>query len=126
MRLLVKCSACSQKYDASKRKVGSRFRCHCGEVVLIEEPKAHEASVIHCAGCGGSREKGERTCNYCGSDFTIHELDLNTVCPGCLARVSDRARYCHHRSEERRVGKERAAPSGATHETETGRTANHR
>lgn len=96
MRLLVKCPSCSQKYDATKRKIGSRFRCRCGKVVEIAQPKAHEASVIHCSACGASREKGERTCKYCGSDFTIHELDLNTVCPGCLARVSDRARYCHH------------------------------
>jgi DNA-directed RNA polymerase subunit RPC12/RpoP len=35
-------------------------------------------------------------CGYCGADFTIHETDLETICPGCLARVSDRARFCHH------------------------------
>jgi hypothetical protein len=96
MRLLVKCPHCGQKYDASKRKVGGRFRCRCGEVVTIGQPKSHEAEVIHCAGCGASREEEARACKYCGSDFTIHELDLNTVCPGCLARVSDRARFCHH------------------------------
>ena len=96
MRLLVKCPECGQKYDASKRKVGSRFRCRCGLVVTVSQPKAHEAEVIHCAACGASREEGARACQYCGSDFTIHELDLNTVCPGCLARVSDRARFCHH------------------------------
>ncbi len=96
MRLLVKCPSCSQKYDATQRKIGSRFRCRCGKVVQIDEPKSHEASVIHCSACGASREQGERACKYCGSDFTIHELDLNTVCPGCLARVSDRARFCHH------------------------------
>jgi Zn-finger nucleic acid-binding protein len=96
MRLLVKCPNCSQKYDATKRKIGSRFRCRCGKVVEICEPQSHEASVIHCSACGASRESGERACKYCGSDFTIHELDLNTVCPGCLARVSDRARFCHH------------------------------
>ena len=96
MRLLVKCPSCSQKYDATRRKIGSRFRCRCGKVVQIAEPQAHEAAVIHCSSCGASREAGERTCNYCGSDFTIHELDLNTVCPGCLARVSDKARFCHH------------------------------
>jgi Zn-finger nucleic acid-binding protein len=96
MRLLVKCPNCSQKYDATKRKIGSRFRCRCGKVVQIVEPQAHEAAVIHCSACGASREAGERACKYCGSDFTIHELDLNTVCPGCLARVSDKARFCHH------------------------------
>lgn len=96
MRLLVRCSQCRQKYDATKRGVGSQFRCRCGQVVEVRQPPSHEASVIHCAACGASREKGSRACQYCGGDFTIHELDLNTVCPGCLARVSDRARYCHH------------------------------
>lgn len=96
MRLLVKCGHCGQKYDATQRKVGSRFRCRCGQAVEIARPKSHEASVIHCAACGASREEGERACKYCGSDFTIHELDLHTVCPSCLARVSDRARFCHH------------------------------
>ena len=52
--------------------------------------------MIHCAACGASREEGSRACSFCGGDFTIHQLDLNTVCPGCLARVSDQARYCHH------------------------------
>jgi Zn-finger nucleic acid-binding protein len=65
-------------------------------VVQVGQPASHEAAVIHCAACGASREEGARACKYCGGDFTIHELDLNTVCPGCLARVSDRARYCHH------------------------------
>jgi len=76
--------------------VGSRFRCACGNVVEVSEPQSHDASVIHCAACGASREEGARACTYCGGDFTLHELDLKTVCPGCLARVSDRARYCHH------------------------------
>src|SRR5436190_10992986 len=96
MRLLVRCPDCRQKYDATKRGIGSRFRCSCGGVVEVREPQSHEASVIHCAACGASREEGSRACKYCGGDFTIHELDLNTVCPGCLARVSDRARFCHH------------------------------
>jgi Zn-finger nucleic acid-binding protein len=96
MRLLVRCPDCKQKYDATKGGVGSRFRCRCGSVVEVSQPQSHEASVIHCAACGASREAGSRACKYCGGDFTIHELDLNTVCPGCLARVSDRARYCHH------------------------------
>jgi Zn-finger nucleic acid-binding protein len=96
MRLLVRCSQCLQKYDATKRGVGSLFHCRCGSVVEVQQPQSHEASVVHCAACGAPREKGSRACGFCGGDFTIHELDLNTVCPGCLARVSDRARYCHH------------------------------
>jgi Zn-finger nucleic acid-binding protein len=26
----------------------------------------------------------------------LHERDLHTVCPKCLVRVSDRAKFCHH------------------------------
>ena len=96
MRLLVACPKCKQKYDASARRVGGRFRCRCGEVVTIRAPQAHDAEVVHCVACGAAREEGARACKFCGSDFTIHEQDLNTVCPGCLARVSDKARYCHH------------------------------
>jgi Zn-finger nucleic acid-binding protein len=35
-------------------------------------------------------------CRHCGADFTIHETDQDTVCPSCLARVSDQAQFCHH------------------------------
>jgi Zn-finger nucleic acid-binding protein len=52
--------------------------------------------VVRCSTCGGPREKGSQTCGFCGGDFTVHERDLHTICPQCLARVSDRARYCHH------------------------------
>lgn len=96
MRLLVRCDKCRLKYDATGRKVGGKFRCCCGQVVTIKRPRGHEADVIHCAACGAAREGGTKSCGYCGADFTIHETDLHTVCPGCQARVSDRARFCHH------------------------------
>jgi hypothetical protein len=96
MRLLVSCHQCKLRYDATGRRVGQRFRCRCGEVVTIQQPKGHDAAVVHCSTCGAAREQGGKACGYCGSDFTIHETDLDTICPGCLARVSDRARYCHH------------------------------
>jgi hypothetical protein len=96
MRFLVACKACQLRYDATGRRVGQRFRCRCGEVIAIQRPKGHDAAVVHCSTCGAAREQGSKSCGYCGSDFTIHETDLETICPGCLARVSDRARYCHY------------------------------
>jgi Zn-finger nucleic acid-binding protein len=96
MRLLVECAECSRQYDATRRQVGSRFRCHCGEVVTVRKPRGHDARVVRCSSCGASRSEGAARCPYCQSDFTLHERDLNTVCPHCLARVSDRARFCHH------------------------------
>ena len=50
--------------------------------------------MVRCSSCGGARQGNARRCGFCGADFTLHERDLNTVCPNCLARVSDKARYC--------------------------------
>ncbi len=96
MRLLVACPQCKRQFDATGRAVGSRFRCHCGTVLKIRRPHGHDAAVVRCSSCGGPRQEQSTACGYCGADFTIHEQDLNTVCPQCLARVSDRAKYCHH------------------------------
>jgi len=96
MRLLVRCSRCQRQYDAGRMKPGARFRCRCGAVLEVKKPQGHEASVVRCSSCGGPREEGSLNCQFCGADFTLHDRDLNTVCPGCLSRVSDRARFCHH------------------------------
>jgi Zn-finger nucleic acid-binding protein len=96
MRLIVACDQCGRQYDATGRKPGSRFRCHCGAAVTVEQPKGHEAAVVRCSSCGAPREEGATHCPFCKADFTLHERDLDTICPKCLARVSDRARFCHH------------------------------
>ncbi len=94
MRVLVRCPQCKRRYEASRRKIGTKFRCRCGAVLKVQKPKGHEAAVVRCSSCGGARQGNDRTCSFCGADFTLHERDLNTVCPNCLARVSDKARYC--------------------------------
>lgn len=96
MRLLIACPKCGRQYDATGKKPGRRFRCHCGAVVTIRPPRGHEARVVNCSSCGAPQEEGATCCNFCGADFTLHERDLNTVCPKCLARISDRAKFCHH------------------------------
>lgn len=96
MRLLVECPECHRQYDASRRPVGSRFRCHCGHVVVVQRPRGHEAQVVRCSACGAARPERADRCPYCGAEFTLHERNLDTVCPHCLALVSDHARFCHH------------------------------
>jgi Zn-finger nucleic acid-binding protein len=96
MRLIVACQQCKRQYDARGQRPGDRFRCRCGAAVTVHEPQGHEADVVRCSSCGATREENASRCDHCGADFTVHEQDLNTVCPNCLARVSDRARYCHH------------------------------
>ena len=96
MRLLVACPECQRQYDAGWRRIGSRFRCHCGHVVVVQQPNGHDARVTRCSACGAARPENSTHCPYCDAEFTLHERDLNTVCPHCLAQVSDRARFCHH------------------------------
>lgn len=96
MRILVACPQCQRQWDASGREAGSRFHCSCGALVTVPRGRGHDAAVVRCSGCGGPREAGATACAFCGADFTLHERDLHTLCPGCFARVSDRARFCHH------------------------------
>ncbi len=96
MRALVACPTCKRQFDASTMEIGSRFRCRCGEVVVVPKLTARDAAVVRCSSCGASRNTGEPLCGYCRSDFTTHERDLHTICPSCFARIGDHARFCHH------------------------------
>jgi Zn-finger nucleic acid-binding protein len=96
MRMLVACPRCGRQYDAGDRAPDSRFRCLCGAAVTVRLPKSRDAAVVRCSSCGSPRTAGQDACGHCGSDFTLHEKDLDTVCPQCFARISDRAKFCHH------------------------------
>nr|WP_255216140.1 zf-TFIIB domain-containing protein [Pseudenhygromyxa sp. WMMC2535] len=91
---MVACPDCQRQYDASSYPMGSRFWCHCGAVLKVEQPPAHEAAVVRCSGCGAPRCDGP-TCEHCGSSFAKYEQDLRSICPHCTSRVSDAARFCH-------------------------------
>ncbi len=96
LRLLLACDDCGRQFDATHHSIGSRFHCSCGEILTVPEARAHDAAVVRCSSCGGPRSAGENACRFCDSDFTLHEKDLHTICPECMARISDTARYCHH------------------------------
>jgi Zn-finger nucleic acid-binding protein len=96
MRRLAECGVCRRQYDASELEPGSRFHCDCAAVVVVPEPRGHDAAVVRCTSCGAPRREQSLHCLFCQSDFTLHERDLHTVCPHCLARTSDRAKFCHH------------------------------
>lgn len=96
MHVITRCTLCSRQYDTDGHDPGERFHCICGEILTVPAAKSDTASVVVCASCGGAREQGREQCGFCGTDFTLHEQDLDTVCPACLTRISNRARYCHH------------------------------
>jgi Zn-finger nucleic acid-binding protein len=81
--------------DAGDSAPGTVFRCLCGAEVVVPRAEAHSSAVVRCSSCGATRSGEARFCAFCGSDFTLHEQDLHTICPECFTRISDRARYCH-------------------------------
>lgn len=95
MRWIISCRDCQRQYEVRGRAVGDSLRCHCGTRLVVESPRGHDARVVRCSSCGAAREANNSACGFCHSDFTLHEQDLHTVCPQCLARVSDKARFCH-------------------------------
>lgn len=96
MRKLVLCPSCQRQFDATRLTVGTKFRCRCGTAIAVPVIDSRDAAVVRCASCGAAREEGAKACGYCDSDFTIHEQDLETICPSCFARISNTARFCHH------------------------------
>ena len=96
MRHLVACGRCGRQLDASDRAAGERLLCPCGEWVTVPALAPHDSAVVRCSACGAPREGDEAECRYCGSSFTVHERDLDTICPVCMARVSGGARFCDH------------------------------
>lgn len=96
LRFLLACAACKRQFDAGALPPGSLFHCSCGDKVRVPRLLARDAAVARCSSCGAPRAGRGETCPNCGSDFTLHERDLHTICPGCMTRISDKARFCHH------------------------------
>jgi Zn-finger nucleic acid-binding protein len=94
VRVLVACPACNRQSDAGDLEVGRKFRCACGQVLEVPRVRAKDAAVVRCSSCGGPRQEGAAHCTFCGADFTVHEQDLDTICPTCMARIMRTARFC--------------------------------
>jgi Zn-finger nucleic acid-binding protein len=96
MRHLIVCGRCRRQLDAGDRAAGELVPCPCGEMVAVPPLAAHDSAVVRCSACGAPRQGDEAECRYCGSSFTVHERDIDTICPVCMARVSGGARFCDH------------------------------
>jgi Zn-finger nucleic acid-binding protein len=94
MRLLVACPQCKRQYDATQLGVGTRFHCRCGQILTVPTPQTTEAKPVCCSHCGAPRAEGALSCAYCGAEFSLHDRDIDTVCPHCFARVSSHSRFC--------------------------------
>ncbi|MEM6531867.1 MAG: zf-TFIIB domain-containing protein [Myxococcota bacterium] len=57
--------------------------------------QSHDAAVVRCSACGAPRGGDDSACGFCGASFTLHEQDLNVICPSCFTRISAQAKFCH-------------------------------
>jgi Zn-finger nucleic acid-binding protein len=102
LHVLAACPGCGRQFDVSAGGElagvgpGDRFRCSCGGEVVVPTARAESASVVACSACGGPRRGSKSACGWCGADFTLHELELDAICPRCAARVRRRGGFCHH------------------------------
>jgi Zn-finger nucleic acid-binding protein len=95
-KIIVECNKCKHQYKIHDKRIGEKFSCFCGNLLTVPSVKIHDAAVVRCSSCGGARGKDlEPFCRYCGSSFTLHERDLNTICPHCMTRISSKAKFCH-------------------------------
>ncbi len=91
---LVACRQCQRQYDASGLAARARFHCRCGATLEVPRAAPREAAVVRCSSCGAPRPAGAARCTHCRAPFTGAEVERNTLCPSCLARIADRSRYC--------------------------------
>jgi Zn-finger nucleic acid-binding protein len=102
LHVLAACPGCGRQFDVSAGGElagigpGDRFRCSCGGEVEVPAARAESAAVVACSACGGPRQGSESACGWCGAGFTLHELELDAICPRCAARVRRRGGFCHH------------------------------
>jgi len=95
-KLIVQCDKCKHQYKVSEKRIGEKFTCFCGNLLTVPSVKIHDAAVVRCSSCGGARDKDSQSfCGYCGSSFTIHERDLDTICHNCMSRISSKSKFCH-------------------------------
>jgi Zn-finger nucleic acid-binding protein len=111
LRRIAACDGCGRQFRVDRRAPGERFRCSCGRLVTVPEVRPHDAAVIHCSACGAPRQAGAAACGFCGGDFTLHDRDLDTICPRCMARLSRGSRYCHHCATPITAGDDAGTPT---------------
>jgi len=74
--------------------IGSRVRCECAEVLVVEPRRAHVPRPMKCGRCGGPLAADASKCGYCDGEITLEERRLSDVCPKCFARLLAGARFC--------------------------------
>ena len=73
---------------------GAAFECSCGTTLEARAPKVVEAAVSRCSACGAVARGQDDDCRYCGSEIVHAAHRGGLICPECMARNLDDARFC--------------------------------
>ena len=91
---LIACTECHAQYDVTPMVPGSEFDCRCGAVLEATPPMASEAMVRRCTACGAVAKDSDETCEYCRAEIVQLPQRGSLICPECMARNLDDARFC--------------------------------
>ncbi|MGV6857523.1 MAG: zf-TFIIB domain-containing protein [bacterium] len=87
--MIIKCSRCHLRYDASGKPAMSRVKCRCGSTMTVPAAKP-EAVALHCPNCGSPASPHATRCDFCESQLAVLH------CPKCFSLQFSGSRYCSH------------------------------
>lgn len=93
-RALIACEHCKKQWDVSRLAPGSKLDCRCGTEIRVRARKPRSPRCLRCSSCGANLREAEQECGYCGAEVTLEERRLDSICPGCYARMGSEARFC--------------------------------
>jgi len=73
---------------------GSAFDCRCGSTLEATPPAGVDAAVRRCSACGAVAREDDEICDYCRSGIVKAPQRGSLICPECMARNLDDARFC--------------------------------
>ena len=91
---LIACTDCHAQYDITPMVPDSSFDCRCGASLVATAPAGHEARVQRCSACGAVAREDDERCDYCDSDIQRAPERGSLICPECMARNLEDARFC--------------------------------
>jgi len=91
---LIACPDCHAQYDVTPMASGSRFDCRCGAPLVATAPEGVDTKTQRCSACGAVARDGDQSCDYCGCGIVPVDHRGGLICPECMARNLDDARFC--------------------------------